>query len=214
MPLDTPGWRWPLPSQCRATEPHLAVAAGRYAVIGLLALVGGCVFWLWAQVQPLTRLFEAFFMASGFNWGNPRSSWARRSGRRCQALPRRPGSRSQCRSDLGMAFAAVRVALPTLTRRLRPGLLLFPAIAAMVRHLSLYDGIRHMLFIVVPMAVLGAAGWDFLFRAVPRKTLALAAGAFAVMIAEPFLFQVRNHPNQAVYFTPMAAGPAPSAATI
>jgi len=42
---------------------------------------------------------------------------------------------------------------------------------------------------------------------VPRKTLALAAGAFAVMIAEPFLFQIRNHPNQAVYFTPMAGGP-------
>src|SRR5262249_32940333 len=62
-------------------------------------------------------------------------------------------------------------------------------------------------FIVVPMAVLAAAGWDLVFRQVAPKTMVFAVAAFVVMIAEPFLFQIRNHPNQAVYFTPMAGGP-------
>ena len=198
----------------RDFEPRrLAAAAGRYAVIGVLALVGGCVFWPWAQEQPLTRPFEAFFMASGFNWGNPSLFMGQAVGGGAVPwyyLPTWLAITVPIVVLVGMAFAAMRVALPTPSRaRLAAlwGLLLFPAIAAMVRHLSLYDGVRHMLFIVVPMAVLAAAGWDFLFRSVPRKTLALAAGAFAVMIAEPFLFQIRNHPNQAVYFTPMAGGP-------
>ena len=72
---------------------------------------------------------------------------------------------------------------------------------------SLYDGIRHMLFIVPPMAVLAAAGWEFCCAARRAAGLALVAGALALMIAEPFVFQIRNHPNQAVYFTPAVGGP-------
>jgi hypothetical protein len=198
----------------RDFEPRrLAATAGRYAVIVLMALLGGTVFWPWAQDQPLTRPFEAFFMASGFNWGNPSLFMGQAVGGAAVPwyyLPTWLAITVPIVVLVGMMFAMVRVALPTPSRaRLAAlwGLVLFPAIAAMVRHLSLYDGIRHMLFIVVPMAVLAAAGWEFVFQTVPRKTVAYVAAAFAVMIAEPFLFQIRNHPNQAVYFTPMAGGP-------
>jgi hypothetical protein len=192
---------------------RLAATAGRYAVIALLAVVGGSVFWPWAQEQPLTRPFEAFFMASGFNWGNPSLFMGEAVGGAAVPwyyLPTWVAITVPIVVLVGMVFAAVRVALPTPSRaRLAAlwGLMLFPAVAAIVRHLSLYDGIRHMLFIVVPMAVLAAAGWDLVFRNVAPKTAVFAAAAFVVMIAEPFLFQIRNHPNQAVYFTPMAGGP-------
>jgi hypothetical protein len=127
----------------RDFEPrHLAAAAGRYAVIGLLALVGGCVFWPWAQEQPLTRPFEAFFMASGFNWGNPSLFMGQAVGGGAVPwyyLPTWLAITVPIVVLAGMAFAAVRVALPTPSRaRLAAlGLLLFPAVAAMVRHLSL-----------------------------------------------------------------------------
>ena len=111
----------------------------------------------------------------------------------------------------GMAFAVVRLALPAPGRaRLAAlwALVLFPAVAAMARHVSLYDGMRHMLFIVPPMAVLAAAGWEFLLRSTPRprRSRWLPARS-ALMIAEPVVFQIRNHPNQAVYFTPAIGGP-------
>jgi hypothetical protein len=198
----------------RARDPRrLAATAGRFAVITLVALIGGCAFWPWAQENPLVRPFEAFFMASGFNWGNPSLFMGEAisgSAVPWYYLPTWVAISVPAVVLAGMACAVVRAALPTPSRaRLVAlwGLLLFPAIAAMVRHVSLYDGMRHMLFIVPPMAVLAAAGWDYLFRAVPPKALALAAGTFALMIVEPFLFQVRNHPNQAAYFTPMVGGP-------
>jgi hypothetical protein len=192
---------------------RLAGAAGRFAVITLVALIGGCLFWPWAQEQPLTRPIEAFFMASGFSWGNPSLFMGRAiSGTDVPwyYLPTWIAITVPTVVLVGLAFALVRVAMPMPSRaRLAAlwALLLFPAVAAMVRQVSLYDGMRHMLFIVPPMAVLAAAGWDYAFRTVSPRALAIAGTAFALMIAEPFLFQVRNHPNQAVYFTPVIGGP-------
>jgi hypothetical protein len=85
---------------------------------------------------------------------------------------------------------------------------LVPSTMVIVRNLTLYDGIRHVYFIVPPMAVLAAAGWDFLLGAVRRPGAVAAVGlALACGVAEPLAFQVRNHPNQNVYFTPLAGGP-------
>ena len=187
---------------------RLTGAAGRFAVITLVALVGGCAFWPWAQERPLTRPFEAFFMASGFSWGNPSLFMGEEIGGPAVPwyyLPTWVTLTVPAVVLAGMVIAAVRAALPTQSRaRLAAlwGLLLLPAVAAIVRHVSLYDGMRHMLFLVPPMAVLAAAGWDYLFQSVPRTALIPAAAAFGAMIAEPVVFQVLNHPNQAVYFTP------------
>lgn len=192
---------------------RLAGTAGRLAVIVLVALVGGCAFWPWAQEQPLIRPFEAFFMASGFSWGNPSLFMGQAiSGADVPwyYLPTWTVITVPAVVLAGLAFAAIRVGLPTPSRARLAALwvlMLFPAIAAMVRHVSLYDGMRHMLFIVPPMAVLAAAGWDYVFEAVPSRALLPAAAAFGLMIAEPLVFQIRNHPNQAVYFTPMVGGP-------
>jgi hypothetical protein len=109
-----------------------------------------------------------------------------------------------------MVFAVVRLAAKSDSRAQLAGLwflVAFPSIAAMVRHLSLYDGIRHMLFIVTPMAVLAAAGWDLALTAAQGRARVAALAAFWVMIAEPIVFQVRNHPNQTAYFTPIIGGP-------
>ena len=84
---------------------------------------------------------------------------------------------------------------------------LLPGTYAIVRHLTLYDSIRHMYFIIPPFAVLAAAGWDMLLASSRRQIALVSAAAFAVGLAEPVVFQIRNHPNQTVYFSPLAGGP-------
>jgi len=192
---------------------RLMPVAARFAVITLVALIGGCAFWPWAQEQPLTRPIEAFFMASGFSWGNPslfRGEAIAGTAVPWYYLPTWIGITMPAVVLIGLIFALFRlVSVPAMRLRLAAlwAVALIPAVAAMVRHVSLYDGIRHMLFIIPPMAVLAAAGWDFVLRSTPRRVAPVAALAFALMIAEPLVFQIRNHPHQTAYFTPVIGGP-------
>ena len=41
----------------------------------------------------------------------------------------------------------------------------------------------------------------------PRRAAVAGAVLLALGMAEPLLFQVRNHPNQIIYFTPLMGGP-------
>jgi hypothetical protein len=84
---------------------------------------------------------------------------------------------------------------------------LVPSVYAIARHLSLYDSIRHMYFIIPPIAVIAAAGWDLMLASSRRQLALAAAAALAIGLAEPIVFQIRNHPNQTVYFSPVIGGP-------
>ena len=183
-------------------------------MVSLVAVVGGAAFWPWAQEQPLTRPFEAFFLASGFSWGNPSLFMGQAiSGTAVPwyYLPTWIGITIPAVVLAGMTFAVVRLALPAPGRaRLAAlwALVLFPAVSAMARHVSLYDGMRHMLFIVPPHGSPGRGRLGIpAAEHVPRPAFAVVAGAMALMLAEPVVFQIRNHPNQAVYFTPAIGGP-------
>ncbi len=193
---------------------RLAKTAGRYLVVAVAALVGGTAFWPWAQEQPLLRPIEAFFTASGFSWGNP-SIFGGRDVPSAQLpwhyLPTWLFLSVPPVVLLGAALSLVRL---WRTRASRVQLaavwafVLIPATVVIVRHLTLYDGIRHVFFIVPPLAVLAAAGWDFALRSARGGAAAvLVPCALAIGIAEPLLFQLRNHPNQYVYFTPLIGGP-------
>jgi hypothetical protein len=195
---------------------RLAATVGRFAVVVLFALVAGTAFWPWAQQQPLVRPVQAFFMAAGFSWGNP-SLFAGRDIPSAELpwyyLPTWLGITLPPIVILG-AFVSIvrlwrhedpwesRIRLATVW-----AVVVVPAAYAIVRHLTLYDGIRHMYFIVPPIAVLAAAGWDMLLRASRTKVALAAAVVLVVGLSEPLWFQVRNHPNQTVYFTPFMGGP-------
>jgi hypothetical protein len=193
--------------------PRLAATAGRFTVIVLLALLAGTAFWPWAQQQPLVRPVQAFFMASGFSWGNP-SLFAGRDIASSELpwyyLPTWLGITLPLVVIAGACLSVVRLARTEESRIQLAALwafVLVPATYAIVRHLTLYDGIRHMFFIVPPIAVIAAAGWDTLLAS-PRPRLAIAAACVvAAGLVEPFVFQIRNHPNQNVYFTPLIGGP-------
>jgi hypothetical protein len=207
--------------------PRLAATGGRFAATALAAVVCGTIFWPWAQQQPLVRPFEAFFLASGFNWGNP-SLFAGRNvpaaelpwyylptwllisippvvlaGAALSLMRLRPASTRSRREPVeAQEYAGSRVRLAALW-----AFVLIPATMVIVRGLTLYDGIRHMFFIVPPIAVIAAAGWDLALASSMRGVAAIAGVLLAVGLAEPYVFQVRNHPNQIAYFSPAIGGP-------
>jgi hypothetical protein len=84
---------------------------------------------------------------------------------------------------------------------------LFPPVYIALSGATIYDGIRHLLFTYPPLVVLSACGWRFLLGSPGRPLRALASVALALGLLEPLLFQWRNHPNQAVYFSAPAGGP-------
>ena len=79
----------------------------------------------------------------------------------------------------------------------------------MATRFHFYDGIRHVLFIVVGQAVLGGLflGW-ISARAGQWKTPAKALAGLVLVLAllEPAWTMVRLHPFQTSYFTPLAGG--------
>jgi hypothetical protein len=194
---------------------RLAATAGRFAVVALVALLGASAFWPWAQELPIVRPIQAFFMASGFSWGNPSIF----------------GGRDVEAADLPWSYVPTWLAITippvviagaglSVVRVMRNGpegrvhlaalwaVILLPITMAIVRRLTLYDGIRHILFVVPPVAVVAAAGWDHAWNAsAPRWGRSLVAAVLALGVAEPIIFQLRNHPNQNVYFTPAIGGP-------
>jgi hypothetical protein len=192
---------------------RIGATAARFATVCLVALLAGSLFWPWAHEQPLVRPFQAFFTASAFSWGNP-SLFAGRDVPPTE-LPWHylPTWLVITLPPVVLAGAALSLARLWNVRVSRVQLValwafvLVPATYAIVRHLTLYDGIRHLLFIVPPIAVIAAAGWDHLLALSRGRPQVAVASMLALGLAEPLWFQVRNHPNQTVYFSPIIGGP-------
>jgi hypothetical protein len=85
---------------------------------------------------------------------------------------------------------------------------LFPVAYIIGVRATMYDGIRHLLFIFPPIAVLAAAGWISALQRGSVITRVLVTAALLVGIARPALFIIQEHPNQVVYFNELAGGPA------
>ncbi len=192
---------------------RLAATSGRFAAIAVLSIVGGTAFWPWAQEQPLVRPVQAFFLASTFSWGNP-SLFAGRD-LAASELPWYYLPTWLAISIPPVVLLGLVLSVPRLVRERTSrvqlaaiwGFVLIPATMAIVRHLTLYDGIRHLYFIVPPLAVIAAVGWETVLGSARSRTRLVATAALVVGVAEPLAFQMRNHPNQNVYFSPVIGGP-------
>ncbi|WP_257449017.1 hypothetical protein [Archangium lipolyticum] len=84
---------------------------------------------------------------------------------------------------------------------------LFPIAAAIVARSTVYDGMRHFLFVLPPLAVLAAWGvsslWDVVGPRAVRVGVAVACAAgMAWVVGE----MVSLHPYQSVYFNRLLAG--------
>ena len=84
---------------------------------------------------------------------------------------------------------------------------LLPLIIAMVKRPALYNGIRHFVFVIPPMAVLAGVGFaaisDWL-KTRNRKAQVAFAVLFAVGLALPLTEMIRLHPYQYTHFNHIA----------
>jgi hypothetical protein len=94
-----------------------------------------------------------------------------------------------------IAFIAFTAAFPVLIHAIGRG----PA----------FTGLRHFLFVVPPLAVLGAIGFDASLRALERWRHSVAAVAYAALAAlflVPAVTLVRLHPYEYLYFNRLVGG--------
>lgn len=81
-----------------------------------------------------------------------------------------------------------------------------PLALVMIKKSNLFDDGRHLYFVLPPMLTLAAVGWYWLLKLLPRKAIWPVAGVCALTMVEPFLFMVRNHPHEVMYFSPISGG--------
>lgn len=85
--------------------------------------------------------------------------------------------------------------------------IIFPWAYAVYQKSSLYDGLRHFLFIVPLIVVLSSLFFEFLFKIVNSKWI---KGAITVMliggIMLPLIWSFKNHPNEYCYFNELEGG--------
>lgn len=201
----------------RSSDPqrwrHVWTTFARLAAIATVAIPAGTILWPWAQAAPFTRPIQAFLISSSARWAA--GFHVLYAGQDHGA-----GSMPWHYVPLWLAISLPPVILVGLaivvlffrgigSRAASLGLAAFavaPVAAAIARNATIYDGIRHLEFIVPPLVALSAAGWDSALRNGPPLRL-MVAGALALGMLEPLVFQIRNHPNQIVYFSPALGGP-------
>jgi hypothetical protein len=113
---------------------------------------------------------------------------------------------------VGSVAAAFRSTIPTRRRAafiLVVFAALLPVAIAIITRPAMYNGIRHFLFVIPPLAVLGGLAAGFIIETI-RKKSQQAAVAFALMmfagVIVPVIDMVRIHPYQYANFNRIAGG--------
>ena len=192
---------------------QLADTAARLAAMAVAVLLLGTVFWPWAQAAPLTRPFEALLSFAAASWSG--LVLFNGQGYAAPNLPWYYAPEWFLISTPPVVIAGAMLSMFvsrrggwTLSRTALWALAVFPVLLVILRDSTLYDGIRHLLFIYPILVVLAASGWTaWLSERNPpwlRRSVAvlLAAGLVNVLA-----FHVRAHPNQTVYFNELVGGP-------
>src|SRR6202790_1989065 len=119
---------------------------------------------------------------------------------------------------LGLGIAGVVIALTSLSRtdispRRKTILLMLtlattlPLLVAMVKRPALYNGIRHFIFVIPPMGVLGGVAFTWLMgwlRGDHRGAQAAAMAVFSFGLMLPLAEMIRLHPYQYTHFNHIA----------
>jgi hypothetical protein len=196
---------------------QLAHTAAALAAILAIALIVPMPVWPYLWERPLIGAFEAAEGVSHYRWNGMVLFLGRDV--RSVALPWTYVPVWLFWTTPPVVFAGAALSLRGVARagwhrRATLGLwfaVLFPILYVIGRRSTLYDGIRHLLFITPPLVALAALGWHSLFGSHRQPTRVAAAVLLAIGLAEPIVFQLRNHPNQVVYFQPLVGGPAAAA---
>lgn len=192
---------------------RLAGTAASLAAVTLAVLLLGTLFWPWAQGAPLTRPIQALLGMSNFPW----AGGVLFNGRTYSApdLPWYYPLLWLIISTPPVVLVGAILSIfasPDRTWSFRTQALwlvaALPVVMVIVKDSTLYDGIRHLLFIYPVLVALAAAGWAAQLSEGNRPWVRRTAAAVLVAgVANVIAFDVRFHPNQAVYFNELVGGP-------
>jgi len=183
----------------------------RVAVVTAGVLVLGTVFWPWAMASPFIRPIEALLSFANAPFG-------------ADVLF---NGRPVPSNDLPWYYVPVWLLIATppvvliglvlagvFTRReWLPALYALAAVALLpialviIQHSTLYDGVRHLLFIYPVLIVLAAAGWMAALTRRDPLVRGIAAVLLVIGLVDVLTFDVRAHPNESAYFNELVGGP-------
>ncbi len=191
---------------------RLAILIG---VMSLLSFFGGMIFWPYAKMAPFSNPFEALSEMSNFSTGiqmlyggghywSDELPW--------YYIPSWIAITAPIFYLLGLVVAPVLLFLFRKDKTIfGVGLVafagIFPLAYAVLNGSSLYDGLRHFIFIYPCLAILAAWAWNKGFDL--AKHIGLKAGlwiALLLLMALPLRWMVKNHPYQYVYFNEIFGG--------
>jgi Tfp pilus assembly protein PilF len=193
------------------TWSSFLLLAKQMFVMGGIAYGVAFVFWPYLQVHPMTGFWDAiqmfgafpeihFTFFEGIYIGSNETPWYYAPKWLLLTLP-----------EYILVGVVLTVGIALVKRRFQmPYLILlvsafFPVVYAVVKQMPLYDGIRHLLFVMPPLAVVAALGVNHLLQAHTK-----IAWATFCCVCLCVLFGLRNlivlHPNQYVYFNHVLAG--------
>jgi hypothetical protein len=113
----------------------------------------------------------------------------------------------------GLGLAVVSAARRDVPARRKTVLIMIamaatlPLMIATVKRPALYNGIRHFLFVIPPMAVMAGLGFAWIIDRVKRQGTLAAVGVstvFAAALLLPLSEMIRLHPYQYTYFNHVA----------
>jgi 4-amino-4-deoxy-L-arabinose transferase-like glycosyltransferase len=200
----------------RAWSPRqLLHTAGLTLIVTLVALVLGTALWPWAQANPLVRRLQALMEGSQIGYDGTMLFLGRDTSAQRPPMSYIPvwiavTTPLAVLAGLGLAlWRTIQAPEHRPTYLALWTLALLPIVLVIVRHSTLYDGWRHLLFVYPPLVVLAAGGWAAALavaRQPPRARLAVGLVLFAGL-AEPLVYMIRSHPHDIVYFNPIVGGP-------
>lgn len=183
----------------------------RVVAITAGVLVLGTVFWPWAMASPFIRPIQALISFANAPFG-------------ADVLF---NGRPVPSNDLPWYYVPVWLLISTppvvlvglilsalfTKREWLPALYALAVIAFMpialviIQHSTLYDGVRHLLFIYPVLVVLAAAGWLGVLSRRDPLVRQIAAVLLVIGLIDVLTFDVRAHPNQSAYFNELVGGP-------
>ena len=189
--------------------PSLILA---YAVLALI--------WPWGAMDPLNAFRAVSYFSRFFE-----EPWRELFGGRLILVPDMPSSYLPTLMALtlpeillalgltGVAGAFVAAARPDLQVNRRAVKLmialafLLPIVIAMITRPALYNGIRHFIFVMPPLAILGglAGGW-IADRLRSKVSIAVASAILVAGLASPVIEMMRLHPYEYTHFNRIAGG--------
>lgn len=191
-----------------ATIKHLVVA-------GIVAYVGAILWWPFALESPLSNPMEALKVMSSY----PLQIRMIFEGHRIDTsqlpwyyLPKWIMIGLPIYLLIGFISGSALVVF--ISRKFNAGLLwmvvfaaIFPIFYIIYNHSTVYDGMRHAMFTLPPMAVIAGLFYIFVFDIIKNNGARYAFAAIVVvLVALPARFMLANHPNEYVYFNELAGG--------